>query len=750
MPNFVSPGVYVIEKDISEYPANINSSVVGIVGFASKGPTNKATLSTSTNQLIDTFGKPSEALYGQGLEGAVEILETTSQVYFIRAADDAIAADASAQVSLGGSPTVFVSAGADPTHGATAAAGLHKRWGLDDALTLRVNIYGAQGVKKTVGNGKDVVIPSGTIDPTDASASLGRAIRKATGGDNDNASFGAYASSLASDTSTVGIVSHFAGSGAYMTIEACSGTSYNKASGTFCLLGQDHKTGDLSSFVQAANIDVDDASSLASSIKVWGSEFLSTGANSISYLAESLYPGAGYNAGTTVAGDTSGNSVEITTLGGPFALLTVNDLGAATENFKVGYISGANFVETQIQEGETDLKSRVIKGNTVSGVGDDLDPTGGADYSDKLSTLMGLVSNNTGITGSYKVTVRVHDESSADVDTTVGTVADLDGRHVKFLEGTYNMTGGNNGIPTDDEDKASVLIGDSTLEPKTGMQALDNDLLNISIALVPGVSLESVQNNLITLAETSQNFIAVVSPPYAIGTTQDAVDWHNGLTTSRGASIDNSYAAIYWPWVQMFSVFDRKDLWMDPAVYGVRQMAFNDSVGEVWFAPAGYQRGRLSKPIDVEVDLNRGDINTLYSGGNRVNPIVNFPQQGITVWGQRTAQSAPTALDRINIRRMLIYIRKIILQSTRRFVFEPNDLFLWSQIENVLNPFLDDIANRRGITEFRVVCDETTNTPVRVDRNELWCKVLIKPTKTAEILIFELNLTSQSADLGKL
>jgi phage tail sheath protein FI len=98
----------------------------------------------------------------------------------------------------------------------------------------------------------------------------------------------------------------------------------------------------------------------------------------------------------------------------------------------------------------------------------------------------------------------------------------------------------------------------------------------------------------------------------------------------------------------------------------------------------------------------------------------------------------------------MIYIRKVILRSTRRFVFEPNDEFTWAQIEGMVNPMMDDILRRRGIIEFRVVCDETVNTPVRVDRNELWTKVIIKPTKTAEVLIFEINLTNQSANLGNL
>ena len=135
----------------------------------------------------------------------------------------------------------------------------------------------------------------------------------------------------------------------------------------------------------------------------------------------------------------------------------------------------------------------------------------------------------------------------------------------------------------------------------------------------------------------------------------------------------------------------------------------------------------------------------MYSGGNVLNPIVNFPQNGIAIFGQRTSQRQPTALDRINVRRMMIYIKKVLLASTQRLVFEPNDQFTWSRVEELCNPLLDDIARRRGITQFKVVCDSSTNTPIRIDRNEMWTKIMIKPTKTAEMLIFELNLTSQSA-----
>jgi hypothetical protein len=272
--------------------------------------------------------------------------------------------------------------------------------------------------------------------------------------------------------------------------------------------------------------------------------------------------------------------------------------------------------------------------------------------------------------------------------------------------------------------------------------------LNISMACVPGITEQNVQNELITLAETSQNFLAVVAPPEGLTTPQAAINWHNGQDTGRTAAINSSYAAVYWPWLKTFDVQTASDIYIDPAAYAVSIMCHTDSVSDPWFAPAGLTRGRLTKPTDVEVILNQGDRDSMYQPGNAVNPIAKFAQDGICIWGQRTAQRTPSALDRVNVRRMMIVIRKMVLAATRAIVFEPNDPLTWSRVVNLLQPALDDIRRRRGITEFRVICDETTNTPLRIDRNEMWCRVLIKPTKTAEVLVFELNLTNQSANLG--
>ena len=734
MVNYVSPGVYTIEKDISEYAPSINTSIVGIVGFAGKGPTNKATLITSQNNLINTFGSPSEALLGQALEGSLEILEQTNSMYFIRAAAST-ATDASANMIIGTCPSVIVS-------GATAVAG---GYGVLHPLTLRIQAYDNAGVSQYADNGgagKDFSIPAGTA------VSQAEALRKIIGGGLDADKIGIFdggspVGSLATGLGLSGaVVGSYAGSGASISVSACTGTTFKEANGISVL-------SPVSGMNSAAANYGASADSLASACRAYGSTYLSTGAaNSAAYRVESLHPGAGYNAGLKTDGNTSGNSITVSRLGSQNFSVNVNQDGTTEETFKCSFVGSGAFIEDSINTGETNTTSDIIKGNLIkndAGVA----AVKLSDFGGKFGTLM----NST----DFSITTQFLNPATNPTGTGTPTASILiapDGsRWNKLVASTAtNLANGSNGDEAGTADAA--LIGNAAVEPKTGMQSLDDTTLNIGIALVPGIQAQSVQNALITLAETTQNFLALVSPPVAIGTVQDAIDWSNGKSSStagsRTAPINSSYAAIYWPWVKVFSTFDGLDRWYDPAIYGARQMAFTDAVADSWFAPAGYRRGRLTKPTEVEVKLNQGDRDSMYSGGNVVNPIVSFPQQGITIFGQRTTQRSPSALDRINVRRLMIYIRKVIVAATQRFVFEPNDQFTWSQIEGVLNPFLDDIRRRRGITEFRVVCDETTNTPLRVDRNELWTKVLIKPTKTAEILIFEINLTNQSAQLGSL
>jgi phage tail sheath protein FI len=680
MVNYVSPGVYVIEKDTSDYPVSVNPSVIGIVGFASKGPNDRATLITNGERLQFMFGNPNNSIIGQGLEGALEILETTNSLYYIRATDPDFSADASATVKMGQCPTVAL---------------VGETFGGADGCVLTVNGTKQDGTKLFTLD-TSVVIPAGQGLATEA------ALAKAVGGLDS--------SKLLSDTQASNhyLAGAFAGHMATLSVSAWEPDGTSPAT-----------------ILKTLDSNGDTLGTLASIVTASGMTYDSGAVNSAAYLAESLYPGTGYNLTTDTNGTVTGNSITVTTTGGTKSTLSVNDEGVSQEDFIVGFTT-SGFIETEINTDIEGLKSSYIKGNIQD------------DGSDSAITT-GLPSIGTALVGNG-VTA-----SLAGVVGGALTAGTSDGRFTKLVDGTYALSGGTDGIPTTTTDIADALIGNAA--DKTGMQLLDDDLLGVGIALVPGISDQDVQNNLVTLAEKNGSFLALLAPPAGTNSAQDAIDWSNGTSVARTAAITSSYAAIYWPWVKVFSQFDKTDRWYDPSIFAARQMAYTDDISDSWFAPAGFVRGRLTKPTDVEVRLSQGDRDAMYSGGNVVNPIVNFPGQGITIYGQRTAQRTPTALDRVNVRRMMIIIKKIILQSTGQFAFEPNDAGTWKRVASLTTQLIDPIARGRGITAYKVQCDETTNTPARIEKGEMWCKVVIRPTKTAEIIVFELNLVNQSASV---
>ena len=727
MANFVSPGVYVIEKDISDYPAQINSSVVGIVGFADRGPiaginNQKATLITSQQGLIDTFGEPAEHIKGQALEGSLEILEATNSMRFIRVADSSRLA-ASAAVTVGGCPAVLVSgtpAAPIQMDQVQANFGMSAIGSADSTTSaVRFTITAYDNTRTKMVDARVYDIPPSTITTSSIEgATTIEALKKVIGGSLDSDRVGAFANANTVDASSY-IVGLAAGGTATLNVKM----EVLKADGV--------------TYLEVPGIQpIDLLGNLGTKLTTVNASGTSADPSATSYLVKSIWPGAGYNAGTRTDGTTSGVSFEVGVNGNFNAQEQVNDLGVAAETFIAGTTSSA-FLENQLGTTYDTRTSNYVLANFAAGGGGAYDDTVSvtplASFEKTLESLYGAGTTLTGGQGGV-------------------TGASINPRFVKLVQGTYNLSGGDSGIPTAAADVATAIIGAVQSDGgKTGMEALDDPILNVSIALAPGPGVgdnQSIQNGLITVAERTTDFLAAISPPYAIGKPGDAIDWSNGFATSRSAAVNSSYCAMYWPWLKVFQVFDGKDRWLAPEIYGIRQMAVTDAVADPWFAPAGFVRGRLTKPTDVEVILNQGDRDSMYSGGNCINPIVNFPQNGIAIFGQRTTQRQPTALDRINVRRMMIYIKKVILASTQRLVFEPNDKFTWTRVEQLINPLLDDILRRRGITEFKVICDETTNTPIRVDRNEMWCKVLIKPTKTAEIVIFELNLTNQSAQLG--
>jgi phage tail sheath protein FI len=212
---------------------------------------------------------------------------------------------------------------------------------------------------------------------------------------------------------------------------------------------------------------------------------------------------------------------------------------------------------------------------------------------------------------------------------------------------------------------------------------------------------------------------------------------------NQASTFDSSYAATYWPWLQTVDLNTGDAVWvpastMIPGVY-----AFTDNSSDPWFAPAGITRGSLATVIRAERKLTAGNRDDLYEAN--VNPIATFPGSGVVVFGQKTLQKRASALDRINVRRLLIALKSFISQVADGLVFEQNTTTTRNNFLSQVNPYLESVQQRQGLFAFKVVMDETNNTPDTVDRNELIGQIFLQPTRTAEYIILDFNVLPTGA-----
>jgi len=225
----------------------------------------------------------------------------------------------------------------------------------------------------------------------------------------------------------------------------------------------------------------------------------------------------------------------------------------------------------------------------------------------------------------------------------------------------------------------------------------------------------------------------------------DPVVYASAITAvnTQANSRNSSYGAMYWPWLQTIDPDLGDQVWvpasaMIPGVY-----AFNDNASEPWFAPAGINRGGLTTVIRPERKLSQANRDSLYS--NKVNPIASFPGVGTVVYGQKTLQRQASALDRVNVRRLLIQLKSYIGQVAQTLVFEQNTAATRNNFLAIVNPYLESVVQRQGLYAFKVVMDDSNNTPDVIDRNQMVGAIYLQPTKTAEFIILDFNLLPTGA-----
>ena len=266
----------------------------------------------------------------------------------------------------------------------------------------------------------------------------------------------------------------------------------------------------------------------------------------------------------------------------------------------------------------------------------------------------------------------------------------------------------------------------------------NKDNYKFNVLAAPGLVHQlhpSQVNLLVTTAETRKDCIAVID--------LRAYNSTSGNVINQASTFDSSYAATYWPWLQSIDADTGRYVWSPASTFIPGVYAFTDESSDPWFAPAGLQRGGLGMVIKAERKLTSGTRDSLYEAN--VNPIATFPQSGVVVFGQKTLQKKSTALDRVNVRRLLIALKSFITQVADNLVFEQNTIATRNDFLSQVNPYLESVQQRQGLFAFKVVMDDSNNTPDVIDRNELIGQIFLQPTRTAEFIILDFNVLPTGA-----
>ena len=314
-----------------------------------------------------------------------------------------------------------------------------------------------------------------------------------------------------------------------------------------------------------------------------------------------------------------------------------------------------------------------------------------------------------------------------------GTFGSAQGKNIPTgVAGAYyeNITSPTNiqGIPASNYTESILLLA-------------NKDAYRFNLITTPGLfnSLGGVASSAITsintLCQNRGDSLAII----------DLVGYGSNITPvlTQAISYDTSYAATYWPWLQTIDPNTGNQVWvpastMIPGVY-----EFNDNVSAPWFAPAGINRGVLSNVLRAERSLTQGNRDLLYE--NNINAIATFPNTGVVVFGQKTLQKKASALDRVNVRRLLIELKSYISQIADTLVFEQNNVNTRNNFLAQVNPYLSSVQQQQGLTSFRVIMDESNNPPNVVDNNQLIGQIYLQPTRTAEFIILDFNVLPTGA-----
>lgn len=378
-------------------------------------------------------------------------------------------------------------------------------------------------------------------------------------------------------------------------------------------------------------------------------------------------------------------------------------------------------------------------------------PSGSEDilFSYKYESAFKLVAKN-GITG--RILSQYTGLTLANLEATVGTEASPVDDYIVVSAGSgypkyqkTDMSGGADGLTAPD------FVGEFTGFGSTGLQKFRSDVdTDIFAIAVPGNTDEEVIVSLIDIASDRKDCIATLDSPQSL-TPSEAVDFHNGEGdfVTRG-TVQSSYATMEYGWLRVYNPFKDDFQYVPPSAGRLYALAKTVADYELWYAVAGAIRGRLSWAANVEYGASEGERDYMYdTDTNSLNPVIDYPGYGIMLFGQKTLSRTNSALNRLNVRMLLIHIRRGLKSLAPALLFEPNDRILWNTFVGTVEPFLRGIQTRRGLYDFRVIADETTTTADDIDNGIMRAKVLVKPTRAAEVIIIDINVLRTGANFDE-
>jgi hypothetical protein len=370
----------------------------------------------------------------------------------------------------------------------------------------------------------------------------------------------------------------------------------------------------------------------------------------------------------------------------------------------------------------------------------------------------------------------VYVSGSRALGTSITAVSGWDSGTGSLLSQGYNkftmpMIGGFDGVDVSESDpfaNANLTAGATETTNyvyNTIRRAIDTcadaETLVTDIISIPGITHEPLTTHLINTCESRADALAIIDLPNVYVPEHEtyeasAVDRLGDVTTVANAlqarGINSSYGATYFPWVQIRDTVTNRNLLVPSSVVALGAMSYGQATQELWFAPAGFTRGGLSEGrgglpvIGVSQRLNADERDELYEAN--INPIASFPAEGIVIFGQKTLQITPSALDRINVRRLVIYLKRQISIIASTILFDQNVSVTWNRFKSQAESFLSSVQTRLGITEYRLILDESTTTPDLVDRNIVYAKIFVKPARAIEYIAIDFVIAGSGASFN--